>query len=73
MCIGDCEDGYLRLVSSNTESPIPFEGKLEVCFSGVWGSVCDDEWDSRDAEVACRQLGNQYQVDFAGIRLLRMW
>ena len=54
-----CRTGQLRLVGGD----IPNEGRVEICMSNVWGSVCDDLWGSTDATVVCQQLGYTTQGD----------
>ena len=46
----------VRLANSSVET----EGRLEVNYGGIWGTVCDDVFDHRDASVACHMLGFRY-------------
>lgn len=32
-------------------------GRIEININGVWGTMCDDEFDATSAKVLCKQLG----------------
>ena len=55
-----CTDGDVRLVDGNSNS----EGRVEVCVNSAWGTVCDYNWETQDANVICKQLGFLPQGQF---------
>ena len=48
-----CQNGDVRLSDGGSTH----QGRVEVCYNGVWGSVCGHTWTSVEASVVCRQLG----------------
>ena len=49
-----CTLGDVRLMNGTSE----LEGRVEVCFGNLWGTICHNSWDNRDAGVICKQLFN---------------
>ncbi|XP_052083754.1 deleted in malignant brain tumors 1 protein-like [Mytilus californianus] len=47
----------VRLVGGNYY----WEGRVEIYHNGVWGTICDDDFDTNEAKVICAMLGyNRY-------------
>ena len=46
-------NGQVRLAGGKSG----YEGRVEICSNGVWGTVYGGGWDVHEAIVVCRQLG----------------
>ena len=49
----ECKNGDIRLAGGLIEQ----EGRPEVCFDGVWGTICSYSWSSTDGYIFCKTLG----------------
>ena len=53
MHIGPCDDSEVRLEGANYDN----EGRVQICYGNMWGTVCDSNWGSTEAMVVCSSLG----------------
>ncbi|XP_060533809.1 uncharacterized protein LOC132706475 [Cylas formicarius] len=72
--VKDCDDGsdeapqhcnastQIRL----TNGKGPHEGRVEVTHLGIWGTVCDDDFNEVAARLVCRKLGYQGSIEIKG-------
>ena len=58
---------FILLVSTELEIRLvdgtsPTEGRIEVKYNGIWGTVCRMLFDDKDAAVFCRTMGLRYVI-----------
>ena len=53
-----CNHAYLTLFTVRLVGGSSYnEGRVEVYYKGIWGTVCNDGWNDTYASLVCAQMG----------------
>ena len=53
----NCHDGDIRL----RDGEAVYEGRVELCLRGAWGTISSYRWSAQESMVVCRQLGYTFE------------
>ena len=56
LILSDPDSISVRLTGGSNNN----EGRVDVYYNRVWGTVCDEYWHTSEAKVVCKQLGLPY-------------
>ena len=58
-----CANGYVQLVNDASDlerfliKDTLSSGRVEICITGTFRSICEDNWSNGDSSVLCGELG----------------
>ena len=61
----ECTENQVRLADGRNEQ----EGRVEICKEGLWGGICDDNWNELNSLVVCRELGINATSKFSWVNV----
>ncbi|GAB1602923.1 atrial natriuretic peptide-converting enzyme-like isoform X1, partial [Argonauta hians] len=68
--VDDCGDNtdekYCTASVTLANGTNPSNGRIQITINNITGTVCDDSFDNRDAEVVCKQLGYKSGISLPG-------
>ncbi|KAK3107195.1 hypothetical protein FSP39_009094 [Pinctada imbricata] len=57
-----CQDKTQLTGVRLVDGPDKDQGRVEIQYNGTWGTICDHEWDYRDAQIVCKMMGKAFSV-----------
>ena len=58
--IDNCKEGAVRLVNGQNVR----RGLVQVCINQAWGTVCSNQFFTREAQVVCSQMNFERDGEF---------
>ena len=67
-----CTNGDFRVTNQSYNTGFNFQtftAMVEVCYNGLYGAVCLQGWDEREAQVICEHTGHSSDFNYSKLGL----